>query len=172
MDRTAPSDYHDMGHSLFSRWVGLQHTQMVWVEEQFSKNHIFLPVLVITQPNSERRTKLCGTAYYIIKLLQIVALVHLMALRYHPEGRGFGLGWCHWRNPSGRTLAVGSTQPIIRVSTSGCYLLEREGSPCVGLNTLLPSSAECLEIIGTLNSLRPNGLSRIVIGLLYLYLIV
>jgi hypothetical protein len=31
------------------------------------------------------------------------------ALRYKPEGRGFDSRWCHWRNPSGRTMDLGST---------------------------------------------------------------
>ena len=35
-------------------------------------------------------------------------------LRYKPEGRGFDSRWCHWiffhwHNPSGRTMALGST---------------------------------------------------------------
>jgi hypothetical protein len=43
------------------------------------------------------------------------------ALRYKPEGRGFDSGWCqwifHWPNPSGRTMALGSTQPLTEMST-------------------------------------------------------
>jgi hypothetical protein len=31
------------------------------------------------------------------------------ALRYKPEGRGFDSLWCH---PSGRTMALGQTQPL------------------------------------------------------------
>jgi hypothetical protein len=39
------------------------------------------------------------------------------ALRYKREGRGIGSRWCHWMffidsNPSGRTMALGSTQPL------------------------------------------------------------
>ena len=37
------------------------------------------------------------------------------ALRYKPEGRGFDSRWCH--NPSGRTMALGLTQPLIEMST-------------------------------------------------------
>jgi hypothetical protein len=43
------------------------------------------------------------------------------ALRYKPEGRGFASRWCHWNfyshNPSGRTLDLGSTQPLTSMST-------------------------------------------------------
>ena len=37
------------------------------------------------------------------------------ALSYKPEGRGFDSRWCH--NPSGRTMALGSTQPLTEMST-------------------------------------------------------
>jgi len=32
-------------------------------------------------------------------------------LCYKSEGRWFDPSWCHW-NPSDRTMAVGSTQPL------------------------------------------------------------
>jgi hypothetical protein len=38
------------------------------------------------------------------------------ALRYNPEGRGFDSRRCHWR-PSGRTMALGLTQPLTEMST-------------------------------------------------------
>jgi hypothetical protein len=43
------------------------------------------------------------------------------ALRYKPECRGFDFRWCHWNfhlhNTSGRTMALGSTQPLTEMST-------------------------------------------------------
>ena len=43
------------------------------------------------------------------------------ALRYMSEGREFDSQWCNWnfslQNPSGRTVAVGSTQPLTEMST-------------------------------------------------------
>jgi hypothetical protein len=40
------------------------------------------------------------------------------ALRYKPEGRRFDsdgiIGIFHWHNPFGRTMALGSTQPLNR----------------------------------------------------------
>jgi hypothetical protein len=45
------------------------------------------------------------------------------------------LEFFHWHNPSGRTTALGSTQPLTEMSTK-----------CVGLTTLPPSCADCLKI--------------------------
>jgi hypothetical protein len=44
------------------------------------------------------------------------------ALCYKSEGRGFDSRWCHWDfsltyNPSGRTMALGLTQPLTEMST-------------------------------------------------------
>jgi len=43
------------------------------------------------------------------------------ALRYKPEGPGFDSRWGHWNfswlNPSGRTMALGSTQPLTEMNT-------------------------------------------------------
>ena len=46
----------------------------------------------------------------------------LEALRYQPKGRGFDYRWSHWNvsvplNPSGRTVALGSTQPLTEMNT-------------------------------------------------------
>ena len=43
-------------------------------------------------------------------------------LRYKSEGRWFDPSWCHWNfslisNPSDRTMAQGSTQPLTEMST-------------------------------------------------------
>jgi hypothetical protein len=40
-------------------------------------------------------------------------------------------------NPSGRTMALGSTQPVTEMSTGRC----------VGLTTSSPSCADCMEIL-------------------------
>jgi len=44
----------------------------------------------------------------------------MVALRRKPEGRRFDSRWGHWafwHNPSGRTLALGSTQQLTEMST-------------------------------------------------------
>ena len=45
-----------------------------------------------------------------------------------------------------------------------------KGGPCVGLQTLPSSCADCLEILGPSASWNPQSLSRPVMGLLDLYL--
>jgi hypothetical protein len=39
------------------------------------------------------------------------------ALRYKPEGRGFDSRWFLCHNPSSRTMALGLTQPLTKMST-------------------------------------------------------
>ena len=48
-------------------------------------------------------------------------------------------------NPSGRTLALGSTQPLTEMITRNISWGSKDGR-CVGLKTLPSSGAECLEI--------------------------
>jgi hypothetical protein len=49
------------------------------------------------------------------------------------------IGIFHLHNPSGRTVALRSTQPLTDMST-------RKGGRCVGLTTLPPSCADCLKL--------------------------
>ena len=43
------------------------------------------------------------------------------ALRYKSEGHGFVSRWCHRHNPSGRTMALGLTQPLTEMSTRNIF---------------------------------------------------
>jgi hypothetical protein len=54
------------------------------------------------------------------------------------------IGVFHWRNPSGRRMALELTQTL----TDECqeYFLGGEDGRCIGLTTLPPSRADCLEI--------------------------
>ena len=49
------------------------------------------------------------------------------------------------------------------------YFLGSKGGRCLGLTTLTPLCADCLEIWKVSNSWIPQGLSRPVMGLLYLF---
>jgi hypothetical protein len=49
-------------------------------------------------------------------------------------------------NPSSRTMVLGSTQPLIEISTRNISWGGGKGGWCVGLTTLQPSCADCLEI--------------------------
>ena len=67
------------------------------------------------------------------------------ALRYEPEVCGFDSRWCHWPNLSGRTIALGSTQPLNRKEYRG-YFLGGKGGRCVGLTIFPYSCAHYFEI--------------------------
>ena len=55
------------------------------------------------------------------------------------------IGIFHWRNPYGHTMALGLTQPLTEMSTRNISC-GGKGSWCIGLTTLPPSCADCLEI--------------------------
>jgi len=71
------------------------------------------------------------------------------ALRYKSEGRGFDSRWCHWY-----FLLTYSFQPYYGPGVDSAskrneyqeYFLGGKESRCVGLITLPPSCADCLEI--------------------------
>jgi hypothetical protein len=56
------------------------------------------------------------------------------------------IGIFHRHNPSGRAMAVGSTQPVTEMSTRSISWGGGQGYQCVGLTTLQPSCANHLEI--------------------------
>ena len=84
----------------------------------------------------------CRSTVYPLSIFVLV-LWNKGALRYKPEGRWVDSRWCHW-NLSGRTNALGSTQLLTEMSTRN--ISWGEGARCVGLTTLTPSCADCLEI--------------------------
>jgi len=53
------------------------------------------------------------------------------------------IGISHGRNPSDRTTALGSTQPLIEMITRGTSV-GKDGQ-CIGLTTLPPSCSDGLE---------------------------
>jgi hypothetical protein len=64
-------------------------------------------------------------------------------------------------------MALGSTLPPTEMSTRNIFW-GGQGGQCIGL-TLPPSCAECLEILVAPTSWNPQGMSRPVQGLLYLF---
>jgi hypothetical protein len=74
------------------------------------------------------------------------------ALPYKPKGREFEyvIGIFHSHNPSARTVALGSTQPLTGRFPGG------KAGQCGGLKTLPPSCADCLET-GKRILLEPSG---------------
>ena len=59
----------------------------------------------------------------------------------------------------GRTMALGSTQPLTEMS-NGNRSWGGKGGRCVGLTTLPNSCAKCLKILGDSTSYSLQGLSR------------
>ena len=55
------------------------------------------------------------------------------------------IGIFRWQNPSGRTMSLGSTQPPTQMSTRNISL-GGKGGRYVGMTTLPPLCADCLEI--------------------------
>jgi hypothetical protein len=78
-------------------------------------------------------------------------------------GSALQAGWPRVRhNPSGRAIALGSTQPPTERSTGGiCWMVVGGGKStlCVGLTTLRPLYAECLQILGAPTSWSFRGLA-------------
>jgi hypothetical protein len=64
------------------------------------------------------------------------------------------IGIFHWLNLSERTVALGSTQLTAEMSTSD--VLWGKGVRCVGLTTLPPSRADCLENLGASTFCSPK----------------
>jgi hypothetical protein len=77
-------------------------------------------------------------------------------------------GIFHWHKPSGHTAALGSTQPVTEMSTRNISWGGGGGKDgrCIGLTTLPPSCADCLEVWEPQPPGTPSGLSRPVMGLL------
>ena len=70
------------------------------------------------------------------------------------------IGIFHWHNPSGRTMTLGLTQPLKEMSTRNISWRVK-ASWCIGLTTLPPSWADCLEIWEP----QPPGILRACPGL-------
>jgi hypothetical protein len=79
-------------------------------------------------------------------------------LRYKSEGRWFDHRWCHGIfidiNSSDRTMALGSTQPLTKMSTR--IISWGKGGRCVRL-TNLPPYCVVVKKSGNLNFLEPSG---------------
>jgi len=73
---------------------------------------IYIPLPVKTSHSVLRLCELTVCQRCRWSTLLVAKLVEV--LRYKPEGRGFDSRWCH--NISGRSMALGSTQPVTDIS--------------------------------------------------------
>jgi len=77
-------------------------------------------------------------------------------------------GIFYWHNPSGRTMALGLTQPLTEMSTRNVSWGLRR--PVRRVHKLTTFMCRLSWNLGASASWKPQGLSRPVMGLLYLYL--
>jgi len=73
----------------------------------------------------------------------------VVALRYKSEGRGFNSRWRHWNFPFMSSFRPDYGPGVDSASNRNEYqeyFLGGKGGRCVGLTTLTPSCAKCLEI--------------------------
>jgi len=75
----------------------------------------------------------------------------------------------HLHNPSGRNMSLGSTQPLTEMSTRNVYCGVRR--PVRRADNLTTFMCQLSCNLGASTSWNPQGLSRPVMGLLYLYLL-
>ena len=87
-------------------------------------------------------------------------------LCYRSESRWFDPSCCQY-NPSDRTMALGSTQPLTEMSTRS--ISWGKGGRCVRLTTYY-HPGPLSRNLGTLTSWNPLGLSRPAKRLFYLYI--
>jgi len=102
----------------------------------------------------------CNTGFKITLLFYVVkdicvffvccAMAQLVqAMGYKPEGRGLDFGWCHWNFSLTKSFRPHSGPGVDSASNRNEYqeyFLGGKGGRCVGLTTLPPSCADCLEI--------------------------
>ena len=90
----------------------------------------------------------------------LLLLLLLLLLNYTTNRQVAGsipddvIGIFQWHNPSGRTMALGSTQPLTEMSTR--FISWGKGGLCVRLTNLPPSCAVVMKS-GNLNFLEPSG---------------
>ena len=78
------------------------------------------------------------------------------------------IGIFHFHNPSGRTMVLGSTQPLTEMSTRNISWGQRQ--PVRRVDNLITFMCWLCGNLGASNSWNPLDLSRPVMGLLDLYL--
>jgi hypothetical protein len=78
------------------------------------------------------------------------------------------IGIFHWHNPSGRTVALGLTRPLTEMSTRNIFWGQRW--PVPRADNLTTFMCRLSWNLGASLSWNRQGLSRPVIGVLYLYL--
>jgi hypothetical protein len=109
---------------------------------------------------SVSHSKVSCTLHFTYACYMWQGLVQLVeTLHYKPEGRGSipdsVIGIFQWHNPSGRTMALGSTQPLTEMSTRNIYWRLRR--PVRRAENLTTFMCRLSWNVGSLNLLAPSG---------------
>jgi len=108
--------------------AGFAHREKRTLNLHYKGNLVFLKILNIQDLQVyTTASRKFGSYFFVTSLftlnvalldaLRVYAVAHLVkALRYEPESRGFDSRIFYWPNPSGRTMALGSTQRVTRVT--------------------------------------------------------
>jgi len=105
-----------------------------------------------------------------VHLLGVWRGVVVKVLRYYSDGPGIDSRWCHWifqwHIPSGRTMALGLTQPIVKMSTRNISW----GVNAAGTWGWQPYHLQVPNVMksGSLNLLEPSGPHRTCYGTTFL----
>ena len=94
-------------------------------------------------------------------------------LSYKPEGRGFDSRWCHWNFSLTQSFRPHYGPGVDSASNRNEYqeyFLVCKCGRCLWLTILSLYCADCFWNLGASSSWNPQGLSRPVMRLLYLYI--
>ena len=114
--------------------------------------------------------KIEGTMNMNCNIMRHIVAQLVDALRYKPERRGFDTLWCQWDFSltwSFRPHCGPGVDSTTNRNEYQEYFLGGKGSRCVGLTTLPPSCADCLEIWET----QPTGILWACPAIVYSYLL-
>ena len=123
----------------------------------------------------------CSTKLYITQILCMLDfdplptkychrwLRHCATNRKVTGSIPYVIGIFHWHSPSGRTVALGLTQPLTEMSTRNISWEWRLS--VLRADNLTTFMCQLSWNLGASTSWNPQGLPRPVMGLLYLYLL-
>ena len=145
-----------------TQWLYIDEKDYPDSQEQYSTSHPLDIGTGVTNFSPEYHKELFRNFFFpSLKIWGTLLVAQSVdELCYKPEGRGFDSRWGHWNffyrhNNFGRTMALGSTQPRIEMST-GSISCGVKAIGVYGLWTLPSSWVDCLEIWEP-NILEPSG---------------